>query len=84
MTSSQTGLALLLRIVAGILALLAFALVGLRLYSLSHQDVFGGDSLLHSLKILFPASLGIILGYLAVKGRIPFSNETPSDRKPDP
>ncbi len=83
MTSPQTGLALLLRVIAGILAVLAFALVGLRLYSLSHQQVSDAESLMHSLRILFPASLGAILAYLAIKGRIPFSNDSPKQDQDD-
>lgn len=66
--------ALWLRIIAGVLALLAFGLTGLRLYYLSMQGIpMGGDSIMPALRLLFPLSLGLFFGYLAWKGRLPFS-----------
>ncbi len=65
---------MLMRIAAGILALLAFALTGLRLYFLSTIPPGQEDNpLMHSLMILFPLSLGLFFGYLALRGRLPFS-----------
>ncbi len=81
MQTDQDKTALLLRIVAGILALLAFLLVGLRLYSLMGPgNANETDEFMNMMRLLFPLSLGMIFGYLALKGRIPFSardlNET--------
>lgn len=74
MNTKQDRTALLLRIIAGILALLSFLLVGLRLYSLAGAgNTEEADDIMNMLRLLFPLSLGIILGYLAIKGRIPFS-----------
>ncbi len=74
MQSDQDKTALLLRIVAGILALLAFLLVGLRLYSLMGSgNTNETDDFMNMMRLLFPLSLGMIFGYLALKGRIPFS-----------
>ena len=66
--------AFLLRIVAGVLAILSFMLVGLRLYSLAGPDAANEtDDFMNMMRLLFPLSLGLIFGYLAIKGRIPFS-----------
>ena len=74
--------ALLLRIVAGILALLSFLLVGLRLYSLAgHGNTHEADNIMNMMRLLFPLSLGMIIGYLAIKGRIPFSARDLNDTK---
>ncbi len=70
---------LLLRILSGLLALLAFGLVILRLVALSRLPVAPDDALLHSLRLLFPASLGLLLGYIALFGRLPFSHDRRQD-----
>jgi len=64
----------LLRVVAGVLAMLSFCLTGLRLYHLSVQGIpMGADSIMPAMRLLFPLSLGLFFGYLAWKGRLPFS-----------
>jgi len=76
MDSSRSKAVLLLRLIAGVLALAAFALTGLRLYSLSVQGIpMGSDSVIPAMGLLFPLSLGLIFGYLAWKGRFPFSQD---------
>ncbi|UCE88657.1 MAG: hypothetical protein JSW10_10020 [Pseudomonadota bacterium] len=68
----------LIRIAAGVLALMSFGLVGLRLYALSGYDaaVAGGESeFISVMKLLFPATLGLFFAYLAWKGKLPFSDE---------
>jgi hypothetical protein len=74
MNSKHDRSALLLRIFAGILAILSFLLVALRLYSLAGPGSANeGDDIMNMMRLLFPLSLGMILAYLAIKGRIPFS-----------
>ncbi len=76
MDSSRSTVALVLRLVAGALALAAFGLTGLRLYNLSVQGIpMGSDSVMPAMSLLFPLSLGLIFGYLAWKGRFPFSQD---------
>lgn len=75
MKSTQPTITIILRIVAGVLALVSFVLVGLRLYGYSDQDIaMGSDSVMHSMRLLFPLSLGLLFGYLAWKGKFPFSS----------
>lgn len=69
-----------LRIMAGILAVIALAVVGYRLYGISALDAAAGDRL-YGLRLLFPLSLAMFFGYLAWKGKLPFSNE--SDKSSD-
>ncbi|HHC72327.1 MAG TPA: hypothetical protein ENK54_05455 [Thiotrichales bacterium] len=72
--SSQLRMAMVVRLLAALLALAAFALAGLRLYALSGEVVGPADGVMHSLRIFFPASIGLLLGYLALKGRLPFDD----------
>ncbi len=82
MDPSRSTAALVLRLIAGVLALAAFGLTGLRLYSLSTLGILmGPDSLRHAMGLLFPLSLGLIFGYLAWKGRFPFSQDDVSSRE---
>jgi len=82
MNTKQDRTALLLRIIAGILALLSFLLVGLRLYSLAGPgNVDETDDFMNMMRLLFPLSLGMILGYLAIKGRMPFSSRDLNETK---
>jgi len=65
-----------MRIAAGLLALLAFAVTGWRLYFLSTIPPGQEDNpVMYALMILFPLSLGLFFGYLALRGRMPFSDE---------
>jgi hypothetical protein len=74
MNTRPSRTALWLRVVAGVLAMLAFCLTGLRLYHLSVQGIpMGADSIMPAMRLLFPLSLGLFFGYLAWKGRLPFS-----------
>jgi len=77
---------LLLRILAGLLGLMAFGLVILRLIALAKLPVTQDEVLMHTLRLLFPASIGLLLGYIALFGRLPFSHDhrhdDPSSRTP--
>ncbi len=81
MTSGKPSVEFLfLRIVAGILALVAFLLVGIRLYGYSGANIkMGSDAFIHSLRVLFPFSVGLIFGYMAIKGKMPFVNDKDHD-----
>jgi len=82
MDSPRSTTAFVLRLIAGVLALVAFGLTGLRLYSLSVLGLLmGPDSLKYALGLLFPLSLGLIFGYLAWKGRLPFSQDDQHSRE---
>jgi hypothetical protein len=74
--SRPSFVALILRIAAGILALVSFVLVGLRLYGYSHADLeLRSDAFTLSLQLLFPLSLGLMFGYMALTGKMPFMDE---------
>lgn len=76
MRLNSASFILVLRIVAGALALLSFALVGIRLYGYSVMGVEGGPgAFMYSLRLLFPLSLGLFLGYWAIKGKMPFVDD---------
>jgi hypothetical protein len=67
---------------AGILALLSFAVVGIRLYGYSVAGGEGGaGDLMVSLRLLFPLTLGLFLGYWAIKGQMPFTDDGEGRRK---
>ena len=65
---------LMWRLVAGLLAVFSMVLVIIRLfgYSLSGEEV-ASDSVMGLLRLLFPLAVAVISGYIAVKGRIPFT-----------
>lgn len=68
----KSGVVVLLRVAAAVLAVAALGLTGLRLYALSGQEISGAEALVHSLRLLFPFTLGLLFGYLAIRGRFPF------------
>ena len=81
MSAASPALKLILRIMAGVLALLSFAVVGIRLYGFS---VAGGGreqgDLMALLLLLFPLTLGLFLGYWAIQGKMPFMDEGSGQR----
>jgi hypothetical protein len=82
MSPPSPSFILLLRIMAGVLALLSFAVVGIRLYGYSVAGGEGGPGdLMVSLRLLFPLTLGLFLGYWAIKGKMPFTDDGEGQRK---
>jgi hypothetical protein len=76
MSAASPAFIPLLRIMAGVLALLSFAVVGIRLYGFSITGGEGGPGdLMASLRLLFPLTLGLFLGYWAIQGKMPFMDE---------
>ena len=74
---------LLLRAVAGILTLVTAGLVGLRLYVMARTGIpTGPDSALHALRLLFPLSLALLFGYMALKGKFPFTDKKDRQKRP--
>ena len=65
---------LMWRLVAGLLAVFSMVLVIMRLfgYSLGGEEV-ASDSVMGLLRLLFPLAVAVMSGYIAVKGRIPFT-----------
>jgi len=65
---------LMWRVVAGLLAVFSMVLVTMRLfgYSLSGDEV-ASDSVMELLRLLFPLAVAVISGYIAVRGKIPFT-----------
>ncbi len=60
------------RVAAGILAVLALGLTAIRVYYLSRLGPpEGSNDLVLMLGLIFPLSLGLIFGYLAIVGKIP-------------
>ncbi len=76
MNIDDRTLSIALRVVGGTLALACFFLVVLRVYSLYVLgiDTSGAENFVNVLRILFPLSLGVIAGYVAVTGNIPFTS----------
>lgn len=74
MNINDKKLSILLRVVGGSLAVACFVLVFLRVYSLLVLDMESSpaENFVHVLRILFPLSLGLIAGYVAFTGNIPF------------
>ncbi len=70
---------IVLRAISGILAILSLLLVGVRIYSVSNMSM---DSVtIHQLLgLIFPLSITLLFGYMAIIGRMPFMGEqkTPS------
>ncbi len=65
---------LLIRGGSAILALLAFFLVGIRLYAVSNNLIpMQNVNILFTLQLLFTLTMGLFLAYIAIKGRLPFS-----------
>jgi hypothetical protein len=65
---------LLIRGSSAVLALLAFFLVGIRLYAVSNKLIPMEEvNILYSLQLVFTMTMGLFLGYIAIKGRLPFS-----------
>ncbi len=62
----------MLRVVCGILALLSLLLAGARIYSMSDQET---ASVMQMMGLLFPISVTILCGYMAIKGRMPFMED---------
>ena len=76
MTSRHNKIAILLRVFSGALALIAFAISGIRGYGyLVAGPQWGAEGGIIILGIFFPLSLGLIFGYLAVKGKFPFTRK---------
>lgn len=61
-----------LRVICGILALLSLLLTGARIYSMSDQET---ASVMQMMSLLFPLSVTILCGYMAIKGRMPFMED---------
>jgi len=64
----------LIRGSSAVLALLAFFLVGIRLYAVSNKLIPMEEvDIFYSLTLVFTMTMGFFLGYIALKGRLPFS-----------
>ena len=65
---------LMWRLVAGLLAVFSMVLVIMRLfgYALTGEEV-ASESVMELLRLLFPLAVALISGYIAVRGKIPFT-----------
>jgi len=73
---------LLIRCGSALLALLAFALIGIRLYAVSNKLIPAEEvNVFYSLKLIFTMTMGLFLGYIAIKGRLPFSESDMDESK---
>lgn len=61
----------LLRSISGVLALLSLLLAGLRMQAIPDVDA---ATIKEVLGIIFPLSVFLLFGYLAIKGRMPFTS----------
>ncbi|HEC12348.1 MAG TPA: hypothetical protein ENI80_03720 [Acidiferrobacteraceae bacterium] len=74
---STTTIATILRVVAGILALVSMGVAGIRFYGMNTLDTaMGAMGAIYSLRLLFPLSLAAFFGYVAWKGKLPFGPES--------
>lgn len=72
----------MLRAVSGVLALLSLLLVGLRMLTISEA---GTATIRDILGLIFPLSVALMFGYIAIKGRMPFMDKqtaSPSEKPP--
>ncbi len=70
----------MLRVIAGVTALLSFALVILKIYTmvlLENQDQPPGFSF--GLMLFFPFTMGLFFAYIAIRGKMPFISDRPQD-----
>ncbi len=78
-----TTIAIILRVIAGVLALVSVGVVGIRFYSMHTLDVaMGAMGAMYSLRLLFPLSLALFFGYVAWKGKLPFGPESDDSAGP--
>ena len=72
-----------LRATSGILAVLSLLLVGIRIYSISNTGM-ASMTINQLLGLVFPLSVTLLFGYVAIIGRMPFTQEqkTPSSENP--
>jgi hypothetical protein len=72
-----------LRATSGILAILSLLLVGIRIYSISNAGM-ASVTINQLLGLIFPLSVTLLFGYVAIIGRMPFTEEqkTPSSENP--
>jgi hypothetical protein len=61
----------LLRSISGVLALLSLLLVVLRMQAMSGVDA---ATVKEVLGVIFPLSVFLLFGYIAIKGRMPFTS----------
>ncbi len=61
----------LLRSISGVLALLSLLLAVLRMQAISDLDA---ATVKEVLGVIFPLSVFLLFGYLAIKGRMPFTS----------
>jgi hypothetical protein len=61
----------LLRSISGVLALLSLLLVVLRMQAISGVDT---ATVKEVLGVIFPLSVFLLFGYIAIKGRMPFTS----------
>jgi hypothetical protein len=61
----------LLRSISGVLALLSLLLAGLRMQAIPDVDA---ATIKEVLGVIFPLSIFLLFGYIAIKGRMPFTS----------
>jgi hypothetical protein len=67
------ALSVILRLGAGVLALLSLVVVVARLYGfIMVEPTSAAELFLQLLRIFFPLSVVLIFGYMAIRGKIPF------------
>ena len=78
MSGSQTdNTKFWLRIGSGVLAAATLLLVIFRIVAISKGNLLAGDnSFVHILRLIFPLSLSLLFGYIAWKGKLPFSKKS--------
>lgn len=80
---NTTTIATILRVVAGVLALVSLAVAGIRFYGMHTLDTaMGARGAIYSLRLLFPLSLALFFGYVTWKGKLPFSPDSNDSADP--
>ncbi len=74
--------ATILRVIAGIMALISLGVVVGRVFMATQDAGTGSGGLMFSLGLMFPLSLAMFLGYLAWKGKLPFGHDSDNSAGP--
>ena len=72
-----------LRATSGILAILSLLLVGIRIYSISNTGM-ASMTINQLLGLIFPLSVTLLFGYVAIIGRMPFTQEQKTSSSENP
>ncbi len=74
--NSYNSTYIILRVVSGILAIMAFVVVAFRFF---YMHGIGSGTVVEALGLVFPLTIGMFCAYMAIKGKMPFSKHEQQD-----